>query len=54
MDDFVDALANNKNYSGLDLRSRYWQVHIGEENTECSAFIMQLGQWEGPVLPMGL
>ena len=54
MDDLVDALANNKVHSGLYLRFGYWKVRMAEERIENTAFIMQQGQWEWLILPMGL
>ena len=42
----VDALANSKVYSGLDLRSRYCKVCIAQEIFKYTAFVMQSGQWE--------
>ena len=54
MDDLVNALANGKVYSGLDLRSGYWQMCTVEESIEHTAFVMQLGKWEWFVLSMGL
>ena len=53
-DDLVDTLANSKVYSGLNLRSGYWQLHIAEESIKCTEFIMQLGQWEWLFFLMGL
>ena len=43
-DDLVDTLANNRVYSSLNLRSRYWQVHIAEESIECTTFVTELRQ----------
>ena len=53
-DDLIDALANSKVFSGLDLRSGYWQVRMAEDSVERTAFVTQSGQWEWLVLPMGL
>ena len=54
MDDLIDALANSKVFSGLDLWSGYWQVLMAEKSVERTAFVTQSGQWECLVLPMGL
>ena len=53
-DNLINALANSKVFSGLDLRSGYWQVRMAEDSVKQTAFVTQSGQWEWLVLPMGL
>lgn len=52
--DLIDRLAGAKYFTGLDLRSGYWQIRIDDDHTHKTAFITRYGQYEWMVLPMGL
>ena len=32
--DLINTLANSKVFSGLDLQSGYWQMHVAEDSVE--------------------
>ena len=54
IDDSVEALSGAKWFSTLDLKSGYWQVELGEEAKEKTAFSIGTGLWQFTVMPFGL
>ncbi|XP_017474733.1 PREDICTED: RNA-directed DNA polymerase homolog [Rhagoletis zephyria] len=54
IDDTLDTLSDAKWFSTLDLRSGYWQVELGSEDKEKTAFSVGDGLWQFTVMPFGL
>ena len=54
IDDTLDTLAGSKWFSTLDMVSGYWQVEVGEEDREKTAFCTPNGLFEFKVMPFGL
>ena len=54
IDESLEALAGNKWFSTLDLRSGYWQVRLDSDDKEKTAFSTGLGLWHFNVMPFGL
>ena len=54
IDDSLDLLAGTRYFSSLDLASGYWQVGMGEESQEKTAFLTHAGLYEFAVMPFGL
>nr|GEV82617.1 reverse transcriptase [Tanacetum cinerariifolium] len=54
IDDLFSQLQGSSVYSKIDLRSRYHQLHIREENIPITAFRTRYGHYEFQVMPFGL
>ena len=54
VDDLLDALADAKWFSTLDLASGYWQVEMDPTDQEKTAFTTSDGLYEFRVMPFGL
>lgn len=54
VDDCLDALANSKWFSSMDLNSGFWQIGMAEEHKEKTAFSTSLGLFHFKVMPFGL
>lgn len=54
VDDCLDALANSKWFSSMDLNSGFWQIGMAEEHREKTAFSTSLGLFHFKVMPFGL
>ncbi|KAL0198818.1 hypothetical protein M9458_007358, partial [Cirrhinus mrigala] len=54
IDDGLDCLAGSKWFSVLDLRSGYYQIAMGEEDKEKTAFICPLGFFQFERMPQGI
>ena len=54
IDDTLDALAQTKYFTTLDLASGYWQVEMHPDSVEKTAFITHSGLYEFRVMPFGL
>ena len=54
IDDSLDLLAGTRYFSSLDLASGYWQVGMGGESQEKTAFVTHAGLYEFAVMPFGL
>ena len=49
-----DGVMRNESVSTLDLASGYWQVELGPEDREKTAFVTHQGLYEFNVTPFGL
>nr|GFA60483.1 putative reverse transcriptase domain-containing protein [Tanacetum cinerariifolium] len=54
IDDLFNQLQGSSVYSRIDLRSRYHQLHIKEEDIPITAFRTRYGHFEFQVMPFGL
>nr|GEV97520.1 putative reverse transcriptase domain-containing protein [Tanacetum cinerariifolium] len=54
IDDLFDQLQGSSVYSKIDLRSRYHQLHIKEEDIPITAFRTRYDYFEFQVIPFGL
>lgn len=54
MDDYLDAFANAKFFTILDLKSGYWQIGMHPEDQPKTAFTCTEGHFEFTVMPFGL
>ncbi|GJS68808.1 putative reverse transcriptase domain-containing protein [Tanacetum coccineum] len=54
MDDLFDQLQGSSVYSKIDLRTRYHQLRIKEEDIPITAFRTRYGHFEFQVMPFGL
>ena len=54
VDECLDALANSKFYSSMDLNSGFWQVGMAPEDRQKTAFATNLGLFQWTVMPFGL
>jgi len=55
IDDTLDTLAGVTWFSTLDLKSRYWQVEVAEEDQQKTAFVTGNSSfWQFNVMPFGL
>ena len=54
VDDCLDVLAGSQYFSTLDLNSGFWQVRMGVESAEKTAFVTHCGTYEFKVMPFGL
>ena len=52
--DLLDQLGRSRFFTTLDLASGFWQVKVGEELCEKTAFVTQRGLFEIRVMPFGL
>ena len=52
--DLFDQLKGVKYFSKIDLRIRYYQLRVREENVPKTAFRMRYGHYEFLVMPFGL
>jgi hypothetical protein len=53
-DTTLDALADSKWFSTLDMKSGYWQVDLEQCDIEETAFSTGYGLWQFTVMPFGL
>ena len=54
VDDILDSLNGRQWFTGLDLKSGYWQVALDEDAQRKSAFATRSGQYMWKVMPFGL
>lgn len=54
IDDTLDTLSGKSWFSTLDLKSGYWQVELGPNDKEKTAFSTGKGLWQFKVMPFGL
>ena len=54
IDDTLDIHSSSWWFSTLDMVSGYWQVEVGEEDREKTAFCTSYGLYEFNVMPFGL
>lgn len=54
IDDALDCLSGSRWFSVLDLRSGYYQIPMGEEDKEKTAFICPLGFFQFERMPQGI
>ena len=54
IDDTLDTLSGSWWFSTLDMVSGYWQVEVGEQDREKTAFCTPYGLYEFNVMPFGL
>jgi len=54
IDNCLNALSGSSLYSTLDLRSRYYNISIAEEDRDKSAFVTRSGCYRFTVMPFGL
>ena len=54
MDECLDVLSRQNNFSTLDLATGYWQVKMVEESREKAAFTTHNGLYEFVVIPFSL
>ena len=47
-------MGSAKYFTSINLRSRYWQCHIADEDIPKTAFLTRYGLHEWVVMPMGL
>ena len=53
-DDLIERLRHARYLTKLDLRSGYWQVRMGDDSVEKTAFTTRYGLYEWLVMPFGL
>ena len=54
IDNTLDTLSGSCWFSTLDIVSGYWQVEVGEQDREKTAFCTPYGLYEFNVMPFGL
>jgi hypothetical protein len=54
IDDFVNQLKDDRIFSNIDLRSRYHQISIKEEDIRNTTFRTRYGHYDFTVVPFGL
>jgi hypothetical protein len=54
IDDLLDQMKGAMMLSNIDLRSRYHQLRIKEDDVPKTAFKMRFGHYKFTVLPLGL
>ena len=54
IDDLLDQLGQAKYFSLVDLAAGYWQIRMGEQSKEKTAFATPQGLFEFCVMPFGL
>ena len=52
--ELFDRLGNAKVFSGIDLKSSYWQIAVREEDVHKTAFKTWWGLYEFMVMPFGV
>ena len=50
----INRLYNATIFSKFDMKSRFWQIQIKEEDKHKTAFIVLFGHYEWNVMPFGL
>jgi hypothetical protein len=54
VDDSIDALADCKFFTSLDLNSGFWQIPLDQRAKEKTAFVVQNGMFQFKYMPFGL
>ena len=54
IDDTLDTLSGSCWFSTLDMVSGYWQIEVGEQDREKTAFCTPYGLYKFNVMPFGL
>ena len=54
IDDMLDQLGGKKIFTTLDVRSGYWQIKMGADSQEKTAFSTHDGLYEFLVMPFGV
>ena len=54
VDELIDNIRNLSIYSVIDLRSRYFQISLKEEDREKTAFVLPWGKYQWKRMPQAL